>query len=81
MPSNAPWMLCLLDQFRLERDGSEVLRFYDRRQDQVLAYIAMHRHRPMSRLDMAKALWPDRDPRLGPRPLVGVPALHQARTG
>jgi DNA-binding SARP family transcriptional activator len=62
MLTNAPWMISMLDQFHLERSGTVVARFYDRKPDLVLAYMALHRDRPVSRLELATALWPDRDP-------------------
>lgn len=61
---DTPWTMCVLGQFRLERDGEVVARFYDRKPDRVLAYIALHRDRPIPRVELATAVWPDRDPTL-----------------
>lgn len=54
------WSVGLLNYFRIERDGEAVAEFYDRKQDLVLAYLALHRDKPTPRLALAKALWPDR---------------------
>ncbi len=52
------WTVGLLNTFRLERDGEIVAQFYDRKQDLLLAYLALHSGRPHLRDKIARTLWP-----------------------
>ncbi len=57
------WKLKLLGNFRLERDGREVTTFARRRQDVVLARVALTPTQAHSRVDIAHLLWPDKSRR------------------
>lgn len=54
------WRLFLLDDFRLERDGEVVAQFFERRQDALLAALALSPGQSVRRSELARMLWPDR---------------------
>lgn len=57
------WRLRLLGSFHLERDGSVVTTFARRRQDVVLARLALTPTQAYARVAIANLLWPDKDRR------------------
>ncbi len=58
------WTIGLINGFRLERDDEVVALFYDRMQDLLLAYLALHPDRPHLRGSLARTMWPDRTEQL-----------------
>lgn len=58
------WMLRILGDFALVRDGEVVDRFGARREEQVLAFLALDAAVPKRRDDLVAAIWP------------GVPLAH-----
>jgi tetratricopeptide (TPR) repeat protein len=52
------WSVRLLDVFCLERGGEVVEKLYARKQDKLLAYLALNRGRPHGRAELAQVLWP-----------------------
>jgi len=53
------WTVGLLNLFRLERDGEVVHRFYGRKHDLLIAYLALRRHQDVGREVVASVLWPE----------------------
>jgi tetratricopeptide (TPR) repeat protein len=54
------WRICVFDAFRLEKDGEVVAFLQNRRQDEILALLALDAARPQKRVEIAAALWPEK---------------------
>ena len=52
------WSVGLLNMFRIERDGDTVTQLFTRKQDVLLAILALFRGRPHGREELADMLWP-----------------------
>jgi DNA-binding SARP family transcriptional activator len=52
-----------------EQDGRVISRFRLKKAAALLAYLALYRHRPHSREELAERFWPDTDPEAGRRSL------------
>jgi len=63
--TESKWKICLLDSFRIERNGRVVQHLGDRKWELVLAYLGLHATTPVARLAVIEALWPDRSTQLG----------------
>lgn len=57
----SPWQLRLFGTFELQRDGAPIDVFGARRDEQVLAYLAVKAPTPLSRDAIASDLWPEVD--------------------
>ncbi len=57
--SPATTRITLLGRTAIERDGVPVATLSGRRAELVFAYLAIERHRGVSRDELADALWPD----------------------
>jgi DNA-binding SARP family transcriptional activator/CheY-like chemotaxis protein len=57
--SPATTRITLLGRTAIERDGTAVATVSGRRAELVFAYLAIERHRSVSRDELANALWPD----------------------
>lgn len=66
------WRLVLFDSFRIERDGEVVATFQNRRQEALLAYLALHPGQVVERKAAAAALWPDKSESLAANRLTEV---------
>lgn len=66
------WRLVLFDSFRIERDGEVVATFQNRRQEALLAYLALHPGEVVERKAAAAALWPDKSESLAANRLTEV---------
>jgi tetratricopeptide (TPR) repeat protein len=61
------WTLFLLGSFHLERDGEVVARFGARREELLLAYLALAPDVAHHRRRLAEVLWPQREPNVAGR--------------
>ena len=59
--TTATWALRILGDFALLRDGEVVRRFGSRREDELLAYLALDAGVPKRRDEIAQAMWPEAD--------------------
>jgi len=59
--TTATWALRILGDFALLRDGEVVRRFGSRREDELLAYLALDAGVPKRRDAIAEAMWPQAD--------------------
>ncbi|MEO8082872.1 MAG: hypothetical protein ABI780_03560 [Ardenticatenales bacterium] len=64
MAESTGWRLRLLGEFGLEYDGRIVDRFGTRKEELVLAYVALAAHTPLVREAVAASFWPDDAPSL-----------------
>lgn len=65
MPQQSRWTVGVLNSFRLERDGVIVAQLYTRKQDLLLAYLALNHETPQLREEIIRIFWPDRSTYLG----------------
>jgi len=82
------WRLDLLGRFELVRDGRVAACFEDRREEQLLAHLAVHAPDPVPRHVIAADLWPQLDPPAARKQLsynlfvlrrrLGEAGLHEA---
>lgn len=70
--ASSTWKLCLLNSFRVERDGQVQFFFQNRRQEALLAHLALHGDRAVLRKDLARLMWPDKSASLGANRLTEV---------
>jgi tetratricopeptide (TPR) repeat protein len=73
--STAPWRLRLLGNFQLEHEGQAVVTFAHRRQDVLLAYLALTPTQAHARFAVAHLLWPDKSRRYALNRLTEVLTL------
>jgi len=55
------WTIGLLGSFRIERDGGLIERFEGRKEEMLLAFLALAPQRAHSRDEVTAALWPGKD--------------------
>lgn len=77
MLGSAGWRVCLLNSFRIERDGEAIDWLGGSRRDELLAYLALHVGEPQGRRETAELFWPDREHHLARNRLSEV--LHLVR--
>ena len=58
----ALWKITLFGALRAEQGGQAITRFRTRKTAALLAYLAFHPTRPLSRDELVEQFWPDDEP-------------------